>query len=182
MWSEFFSQGNKIFDANVSAISVSVETSSGMRKLYLNLVEDADSIPIGSSGRAEIIKLEKDRALLIPSKALVGDFVVVEKNGIAKFHKVVTGARNLLTVEVIEGIKEGDKVVVETPHVLNNGDRIKSTVVGFSENRLIDILNALLRIGLAFHHRAKKTDDPFLTGNCFWCFLFRDNPISNFWL
>ena len=127
----FFSQGNKIFDANVSAISVSVETSSGMRKLYLNLVEDADSIPIGSSGRAEIIKLEKDRALLIPSKALVGDFVVVEKNGIAKFHKVVTGARNLLTVEVIEGLKEGDKVVVETPHVLNNGDRIKSTVVGF---------------------------------------------------
>tara|TARA_B100002019_G_scaffold58946_1_gene50578 strand:- start:1713 stop:2750 length:1038 start_codon:yes stop_codon:yes gene_type:complete len=129
----FFSQGDKVFDANVSALSASVETSSGLRKLYLSLVEHVDSIPIGSSGRAEIIKFKKDSTLLIPTKALVGDFVVIEKDGVAQFRKVVTGARNLLTIEVIEGLNHGDKVVVETPHILNDGDRINSTVVGFQK-------------------------------------------------
>lgn len=129
----FFSQGDKVFDANVSALSASVETSSGLRKLYLSLVEHVDSIPIGSSGRAEIIKFKKDSTLLIPTKALVGDFVVIEKDGVAQFRKVVTGARNLLTIEVVEGLNHGDKVVVETPHILNDGDRINSTVVGFQK-------------------------------------------------
>ena len=64
---------------------------------------------------------------------MVGDFVVIEKDGVAQFRKVVTGARNLLTIEVIEGLNHGDKVVVETPHILNDGDRINSTVVGFQK-------------------------------------------------
>ena len=70
--------------------------------------------------------------MLIPRKALVGDFVVIEENGIAKFREVVTGAKNL-TVEVLDGFKEGEKVVVETPHLLKDGDRMKSTLVGFSK-------------------------------------------------
>ena len=57
----FFSQGNTVFDANVSALSATVESNSGMRKVYLSLVSQIDSIPVGSSGRAEIIKSEKTR-------------------------------------------------------------------------------------------------------------------------
>jgi hypothetical protein len=127
----FFSQGNTVFDANVSALSATVESNSGMRKVYLSLVNQIDSIPVGSSGRAEIIKSEKNKALLIPRKALVGDFVVIEEKGIAKFREVTIGAKNLLTVEVLDGLKEGEKVVIETPHLLKDGDRMKSTLVGF---------------------------------------------------
>ena len=127
----FFSQGNTVFDANVSALSATVESNSGMRKVYLSLVNQIDAIPVGSSGRAEIIKSEKNKALLIPRKALVGDFVVIEEKGIAKFREVTIGAKNLLTVEVLDGLKEGEKVVVETPHLLKDGDRMKSTLVGF---------------------------------------------------
>ncbi len=127
----FFSQGNAVFEANVSALSATVESNSGMRKLYLNLVSQIDSIPVGSAGRAEIIKSEKNKALLIPRKALVGDFVVVNEKGIAKFREVKIGARNLLTVEVLDGLEEGEQVVVETPHLLQDGERIKSTLVGF---------------------------------------------------
>ena len=91
-----------------------------MRKVYLSLVNQIDSIPVGTSGRAEIIKSEKNKALLIPRKALVGDFVVIEEKGIAKFQSLL--GPDLLTVEVLDGLKEGEKVVVETPHLLKDGD------------------------------------------------------------
>lgn len=127
----FFSQGNTVFDANVSALSATVETSSGMRKLFLNLINTIDAIPVGSSGRAEIIKAEKSKALLIPRKALVGNYVVVEENGIVKFRDVVVGAKNLITVEVLKGLQKGDRVVVQTPHSLKDGERIQPTLVSF---------------------------------------------------
>ena len=125
----FFSHPNQIFDAEVSALSATVDTHSGIRKLFLTLSDQSVFIPVGSSGRAEIIKSEKTEALIIPRKALVGDFVVLEQGGVAHFQKVKTGSKNLLTIEVIEGLRIGDKVVVETPHLIKEGQRISPTVI-----------------------------------------------------
>ena len=129
----FFSHGNDVFEANVSALSATVDSNSGVRKLYLKLASEDISIPVGSSGRAEVIKSKKNKALLIPRKALIGDFVVVEKDGLAQFRKIIVGAQNLLTVEVLEGLGEGEKVVIQTPHVLKDGERVKSTLVGIKK-------------------------------------------------
>ncbi len=125
----FFSHPNQIFDAEVSALSATVDTHSGIRKLFLTLSDQSVFIPVGSSGRAEIIKSEKTEALIIPRKALVGDFVVLEQGGVAHFRKVKTGSKNLLTIEVIEGLRIGDRVVVETPHLIKEGQRISPTVI-----------------------------------------------------
>ena len=125
----FFSHPNQIFDAKVSALSATVDTHSGIRKLFLTLSDQSVFIPVGSSGRAEIIKSEKTEALIIPRKALVGDFVVLEQGGVAHFQKVKTGSKNLLTIEVIEGLRIGDRVVVETPHLIKEGQRISPTVI-----------------------------------------------------
>ena len=125
----FFSHPNKIFDAKVSALSATVDTHSGIRKLFLTLSEKSILIPVGSSGRAEIIKSEKTETLIIPRKALVGDFVVVEQGGVAQFRKVQTGSKNLLTVEVVKGLRAGERVVVETPHLIKDGQRITPTII-----------------------------------------------------
>lgn len=127
------STGNKIYSAKVSALSSTVDANSGIRKLYLEMDEDNQSLPVGSSGRAEIIREEKERTLIIPRKALVGDFVVIADAGQAKFKKVRVGAKNLKTVEILEGIKVGENVVIETPHLLTEGERVKPTLVSFTE-------------------------------------------------
>jgi len=129
----FFSQPKKIFDAKVSALGSTVDANSGIRKVFLELVDKGDPIPVGSSGRAQIIKAEKEQALVIPRKALVGEFVVVEKNGFARFRKVKTGSSNLLTVEVLEGLTKGENVVVETPHLMKDGQRVKPIFVGLQK-------------------------------------------------
>ena len=125
----FFSHPNQIFDAEVSALSATVDTQSGIRKVFLTLSDQSVFIPVGSSGRAEIIKSEKTEALIIPRKALVGDFVVLEQGGVAHFRKVKTGSKNLLTIEVVEGLRIGDRVVVETPHLVKEGQRISPTMI-----------------------------------------------------
>ncbi len=128
----FFANKSKIYDAEVTALSSTIDSNSGIRKLYLKLVgEEIDTIPVGSSGRAEIIKSQKEDVLLIPRKALVGDYVVVENSGLAEFRNIVVGAKNLLTVEVLSGLKKGENVVLQTPHQLKNGERIKPVTVGF---------------------------------------------------
>ena len=129
----FFSQPSKIFDAKVCALGSTVDANSGIRKVFLELTDKGETIPVGSSGRAQIIKAEKKQALVIPRKALVGEFVVVEKNGVARFRKVKTGSRNLLTVEVIEGLRKGENVVVETPHLIKDGQRVKPIFVGLKK-------------------------------------------------
>ena len=129
----FFSHPNKIFEAKVSALSATVDTHSGIRKLFLTLSDQSVFIPVGSSGRAEIIKSEKTESLIIPRKALVGDFVVVEQGGIAHFRKVKTGSKNLLTVEVIDGLRIGERVVVEMPHLIQEGQRISPTMVSLKK-------------------------------------------------
>ena len=127
----FFSMKNIVHDANVTALSSRVDSDSGTRKIYLALNSNKVEIPVGSTGRAEIIKSVKKDVLIVPRKALVGNFVVVEKNGRAVFHNVEIGATNLKTVEIVNGLKVGDKVVVEMPHLLKNGERLNSLIVAF---------------------------------------------------
>ena len=79
------------------------EPQSGTRKLFVSMDDEAN-IPVGSSGKAEIILLEKNDALVLPTKALLGDSVLVVSSGVVEKRKVVTGAQNLKTVEIIEGI------------------------------------------------------------------------------
>ena len=61
----------------------------------------------------------------------IRDSVAVVENDIVKFRKVVLGSKNLLTVEVVKGLQKGDKVVVQTPHILKDGDRIKPSLISF---------------------------------------------------
>lgn len=123
-----FSFGKRIFPAVVSRMLLSVDPSSGERKLYLDIETD-EELPIGGSGRAEIIKGIREKVLKIPRKALLGDSVFVVVNNEVEIRKVKTGARNLLYVEIINGLKEGDLVISETPHLFSDGEKVKVTVL-----------------------------------------------------
>ena len=127
-----FSLGDQVLTALVSSIASSVDPSSGIRKLYLRLLKQAN-LPVGSSGRAEIITEEKNATLIVPTKALVGGSVLVSIDGRVEFRNVEVGARNLKTVEILKGLKLNEKVVVETPHLFISGGRIRESLVKFQD-------------------------------------------------
>lgn len=118
-----FSFGNEILEGVVSTLSANVNSANGHRKLFVEL-DSNNTLPVGSSGRAEIIKKEIQDTLIIPRKALLGNSVFAVRDGKALQVKVETGARNLEYVEIKKGLKANDLVISETPHLFYDGEQV----------------------------------------------------------
>ena len=100
-----FSFGNKIFEGAVSRLTANVDPATGRRKLFVKLTSDED-LPVGSSGRAEIIKREITDTTIIPRKALLGASVFIVEDGTVSQRKVEVGAKNLEFVEITKGLNQ----------------------------------------------------------------------------
>ncbi|MBT5716653.1 MAG: efflux RND transporter periplasmic adaptor subunit [Opitutae bacterium] len=120
-----FSLGEEVIEANVSRLSSSVDTLSGRRFVYLKMNNRTNFLPTGASGRVEIIKNRKKGRIIIPTKALIGNSVFTLKDNKAISKKVKIGARNFSTVEIIDGLKEGEFVIIGTPHLLSEGQSVQ---------------------------------------------------------
>ena len=123
-----FSFGNKIFEGEVSRLTANVDPATGRRKLFVNLTSSED-LPVGSSGRAEIIKREITGTTIIPRKALLGASVFIVQDGIVSQKKVEVGAKNLEFVEITKGLKPKDMVISETPHLFYDGENVSPTIL-----------------------------------------------------
>jgi multidrug efflux pump subunit AcrA (membrane-fusion protein) len=66
----------------------------------------------GSTVEANIIIRQKDRALVLPKTALVGDDSAwVVRNGERRRIKIATGVANMEVVEVVSGLDESTEVI-----------------------------------------------------------------------
>ncbi len=123
-----FSFGNKIFEGVVSRLTANVDPATGRRKLFVKLTSSED-LPVGSSGRAEIIKREITDTTIIPRKALLGASVFIVQDGTVSQKKVEVGAKNLEFVEITKGLKPKDMVISETPHLFYDGENVSPTIL-----------------------------------------------------
>ena len=62
--------------------------------------------------------------MILPAKSLFGEFVYVVTDGVVQQRKVETGARNLRTIEIVDGLKLGEQVIIDPPHLFNDGDQV----------------------------------------------------------
>ena len=60
--------------------------------------------------------------MILPAKSLFGEFVYVVTDGVVQQRKVETGARNLRTIEIVDGLKLGEQVIIDPPHLFNDGN------------------------------------------------------------
>lgn len=100
------------------------------RKAFLakvRLAEPPVGLRSGMSAEVNIIVGEHDGALLAPSEAEESGAVWVVRGGLAQRQPVVIGVRDLLRFEVLEGLTEGDQVVVEGQAQLSPGKRVSVT-------------------------------------------------------
>jgi RND family efflux transporter MFP subunit len=71
----------------------------------------------------------KTPSLIVPSDAVVfnsaGLSVAVVENGVARFHKITVARDFGTTVEVTEGVKEGDEVILNPAVNLNDGQKVQ---------------------------------------------------------
>ena len=118
-----FAFGKKVFEGTVDRLAGTIDPATGKRNIFVNLDTEID-LPVGASGRAEIIKNEIEKTVIIPRKALLGNSVLVVKNNSVEIVRVKVGAKNLEKVEIIKGLKVGDQVICETPHLFYDQQRV----------------------------------------------------------
>lgn len=112
--------------AIISEINPKVGTN-GLFKVKLDLQNPKD-VFLGANVQVKIFVPQKE-ALVIPKKAIVirsGKKVVfTEEQGLAKWHYVQTGLDNGEEIEILEGLKENEKVIVTNNLQLNHDSPVR---------------------------------------------------------
>jgi len=98
-------------------------------KVYRIRIDLPDDTPllIGMSVEANVVTREKPNALLIPSDAVQGSAVFVVEGDRARRRDVDIGIRGTRMVEVLAGLKEGERVVAPAVSGLADGARVRPT-------------------------------------------------------
>lgn len=81
----------------------------------------------GMSVEANIITREKPNALLVPADAVLDNAVYVVEGGHAHRRVVTVDIRGTRAVEVLDGVKEGERVASPAPAGLKDGARLRVT-------------------------------------------------------
>ena len=100
--------------------SSSGETGSGGAVSYpvvVTLDQSTDGLKAGMSATADIV-VSRVTGLAVPSQALRGSTVTVERDGSRSTERVTTGVVGDSATQVLSGLDEGDKVIVESTSAL----------------------------------------------------------------
>jgi len=120
---KLYSYGNQDFKAKVFRVGGSGENQSF--EVYLELEDDSLSVLPGMTGESNIIIGKRDNTLMVPTRALRdGDLLYVVRRGKVQLQRVKTGYRNIEFCEVIEGVQEGDKIILSEQDRFREGDRV----------------------------------------------------------
>lgn len=123
---------DRVFRGKVVQVGVKAETGSGGSTVFPVVVqlERADMpLRLGYSATLDIKALHRSGVISIPVVAVLSeegrDFVYVVEDGKARRREVVMGIKAGEWVEIISGLEEGERVVVEGASKVKEGQRVE---------------------------------------------------------
>ncbi len=121
----FLTYGNDQYNAVVSKILPSADSATQRYTVFLDvsLPEGRVLVP-GLTGEVSIVISERKNAVLIPRRALVGDYVYVASGSKLERRKIEKGFEGLNQVEITKGLNPDELVVVEEQDRFRDGDRV----------------------------------------------------------
>lgn len=121
----FRGYGDRLFAATVARVLPTADPVTQRYSVYLDVPMEAGLLTPGLTGEATIAVAEREGALIAPRRALVGSQVRRVAGGRVEVVPVRTGFTGLTEVEVLEGVAEGDRLVVEEPETYREGERVR---------------------------------------------------------
>lgn len=113
------------FHGKITNLVATTNPQTKRRMVYVSLGDVDDHLLVsGMTGEASITKASRENALIVPRRAVLGGHVFKVKGNRIRTQEVTLGFRGLYKVEILEGLEEGDLVVVENLEHLRNGDRV----------------------------------------------------------
>ena len=121
---------DRTFEGTVTRLVDVANSSSKTRNVIVN-VEAPDTVLVpGLTGEGILVKDQRDNATLIPRRALIGNLVYVVSGGRVEVRRVKPGYMDLNRAEILEGLEEGDLVVLEDQNLLKPGTRVEVIQTG----------------------------------------------------
>lgn len=122
-------KGKVISIDKVATKTMSASGSDTVVKAYVDVIETTDVIKPGFDVDVDIKVAEQNNVLVIPTEALITDKennvkVFVVENGAVKLKNIKIGLQSDFDVEVISGLKEGDRVVLNPAATLKDGMKV----------------------------------------------------------
>ena len=126
----FLTYGADQYNAIITKLLPAADPATQRYTIFLevNLPEGRTLVP-GLTGEVSIVIAQRDNAVIIPRRALVGDFVYVVEGSRLNLRKIEKGYDSLNQVEILKGLNAGDQVVVEQQDRFRDGDRVRVQVL-----------------------------------------------------
>ncbi len=126
---QMYAYRTREFTATVASILPAADPETQRYTVILELEKPPANLMAGMTGEMNIITGRHENALLLPTRALLVDQVLVVAHGQVDARTVRTGFRTLDFTEALEGVKEGAHVVVADQDQLRPGQFVRQRVV-----------------------------------------------------
>jgi RND family efflux transporter MFP subunit len=124
---KLYSYPDKEFVAIVTQV---VPTANDQRyTVNFTLDDPPDSLMSGMTGEVNVIIGKRENALIVPSRAVLVDRVFVVRDGVVKPRSVKVGYRSIERAEILDGLQEGEQVVVADQDLLRAGQRVRPITI-----------------------------------------------------
>jgi RND family efflux transporter MFP subunit len=115
--------------AKVTSIQPAADPDTQRYAVALELENPPENLMAGMTGEMNIITGTHENALLVPTRALAVDQVLVVRNNIIQKRTVQVGYRTLEYTEALSGASERDRVVVSEQDKLRPGQLVRQRMV-----------------------------------------------------
>ena len=125
-----YSYPNTTFKATVNQVLPAPTVANGSRyAVFLSMDDPPDNLRYGLTGEMNIILGRKPNAITIPTRALNTDQVLIVDHGVVAQRTVKVGFKSLEFAEILDGINEGDQVIVSDQDAFRSGERVRPVQV-----------------------------------------------------
>ena len=114
------------FNATLTAVLPSpVDPNSSRYTVLFNLDEPPDNLRYGLTGEMNVILGRKPNAIIVPARAVNVDQMFIVDDGVVEQRTVKVGFKSLEFAEILDGISEGDFVIVADQDAFRPGERVR---------------------------------------------------------
>lgn len=126
---QFLGYYGQWFKGTVDRVLPTADEKTKRYTAFLNLDIPVEQLVPGLTGEAGITVNERENALLVPRRSVVGvdnSKLWVVRDGRVVFTPVGLGYLGQNVAEIVSGVKEGDEIIVEELSMFRNGQRVRA--------------------------------------------------------
>ncbi|MGZ4965732.1 MAG: efflux RND transporter periplasmic adaptor subunit [Chthoniobacterales bacterium] len=109
------------FNAHVTAIMPAADPDTQRYTIVLDLENAPENLLAGMTGEMNIITGRHENALLVPTRSVLVDHALIVRGGFVRSRTVKVGYRTLDFTEVLDGMNEGQHVIVADQDKFHSG-------------------------------------------------------------